>query len=354
MFANELASFFSFPCSLKNSNLCVSLPLYNYIVSSSSGHSAESLEHFEPNPALTVNDLLNWCQEVTRGYRGVRITNLTTSWRNGMAFCAIIHHFRPDLIDFSSLRPVDVVDNCQKAFAVAERLGVPALINPDDMNTMSVPDKLSVMTYLYELRSYFTNAAQQQQQRTPNARKSLNFTDVVDEIGNSRASMEVQEKCLDLFTRLDDIEGTAFSPKLDVAGADGGKKSTLSTSTVAQLLDGYKLLTSKLISSSKNEQNEDNVSKSGSSSSSSSLNKLMTRKQLMNPFDSDSDDEGDSSIKYDSKGEFGLQKIFLIFNQKLILMSQREHFHEQQQQERKSAHSQAFALRLTRWRQRHL
>lgn len=40
--------------------------------------------------------LLSWCQEVTAGYRGIRITNFTTAWRNGLAFCAILHHFHPD------------------------------------------------------------------------------------------------------------------------------------------------------------------------------------------------------------------------------------------------------------------
>lgn len=44
-------------------------------------------------------DLLEWCKEVTQSYPGVKVTNLTTSWRNGLAFCAIIHHFRPDLIE---------------------------------------------------------------------------------------------------------------------------------------------------------------------------------------------------------------------------------------------------------------
>ena len=43
-------------------------------------------------------DLLSWCQCMTKGYKGVKITNMTTSWRNGLAFAAIIHHFRPDLM----------------------------------------------------------------------------------------------------------------------------------------------------------------------------------------------------------------------------------------------------------------
>lgn len=43
-------------------------------------------------------DLLEWCKEMTKDYQGVKVTNLTTSWRNGMAFCAIIHRFRPDLM----------------------------------------------------------------------------------------------------------------------------------------------------------------------------------------------------------------------------------------------------------------
>jgi len=61
-----------------------------------------------------------WCQRVTQGYPGVKIINMTESWRDGLGFCAIIHRFRPDLIDFSSLNPGQTESNCQLAFSVAE------------------------------------------------------------------------------------------------------------------------------------------------------------------------------------------------------------------------------------------
>ncbi|XP_076171779.1 eps15 homology domain containing protein-binding protein 1 isoform X2 [Ptiloglossa arizonensis] len=101
-------------------------------------------------------DLLEWCKEVTKDYSGVKVTNLTTSWRNGMAFCAIIHHFIPDLIDIDSLLPHDVKGNCKKAFDAGEVLGIPRVIEPADMDILTVPDKLAVMTYLYQLRAHFT------------------------------------------------------------------------------------------------------------------------------------------------------------------------------------------------------
>ncbi|XP_076639680.1 eps15 homology domain containing protein-binding protein 1 isoform X4 [Colletes latitarsis] len=101
-------------------------------------------------------DLLEWCKDVTKDYSGVKVTNLTTSWRNGMAFCSIIHHFRPDLIDIDSLLPHDVKGNCKKAFDAGEALGIPRVIEPADMDILTVPDKLAVMTYLYQLRAHFT------------------------------------------------------------------------------------------------------------------------------------------------------------------------------------------------------
>nr|XP_006820247.1 PREDICTED: EH domain-binding protein 1-like [Saccoglossus kowalevskii] len=120
----------------------------------SPGNSPKSGKKITP-----AQELLEWCKEVTKGYRGVRVTNLTTSWRNGLAFCAVVHHYRPDLIDFASLSPHDIKGNNKKAFNSAAKLGVPKLIDPSSMVLLSVPDKLSVMTYLFQLRTHFLGQA---------------------------------------------------------------------------------------------------------------------------------------------------------------------------------------------------
>ncbi|XP_078516853.1 EH domain-binding protein 1-like protein 1 isoform X5 [Lissotriton helveticus] len=104
----------------------------------------------------TSNSLLQWCREVTKGYRGVRITNFTTSWRNGLAFCAILHHFHPDKINYDSLDPLDIKLNNKKAFDGFALLGISRLLDPSDMVFLSVPDKLIVMTYLCQIRAFFT------------------------------------------------------------------------------------------------------------------------------------------------------------------------------------------------------
>ncbi|XP_070066511.1 EH domain-binding protein 1 isoform X4 [Drosophila virilis] len=117
-------------------------------------------------------DLLEWCKEVTKDYPNVKVTNLTTSWRNGMAFCAIIHHFMPRLIDMSKLSAHDVVGNCRIAFDAAETLGIPRVIEPRDMNLLTVPDKLAVMTYLHQLRAHFTGKQLQIEQIGPTSDES--------------------------------------------------------------------------------------------------------------------------------------------------------------------------------------
>ncbi|CAB1460912.1 unnamed protein product [Pleuronectes platessa] len=101
--------------------------------------------------------LLQWCQDITSQYRGVKVTNFSTSWRNGLAFCALLHHFHPDKIDFDQLKPHDIKLNNKKAFDGFEALGISRLLEPSDMVLLAVPDRLIVMTYLSQIRSHFTN-----------------------------------------------------------------------------------------------------------------------------------------------------------------------------------------------------
>ncbi|XP_017276862.1 EH domain-binding protein 1 isoform X16 [Kryptolebias marmoratus] len=101
--------------------------------------------------------LLQWCQSIANKYNGVKVTNFSTSWRNGLAFCAILHHFHPDKINFDQLEPHEIKLNNKKAFDGFESLGVSRLLEPSDMVLLSVPDRLIVMTYLSQIRSHFTN-----------------------------------------------------------------------------------------------------------------------------------------------------------------------------------------------------
>ncbi|XP_074929311.1 EH domain-binding protein 1-like protein 1 isoform X4 [Chelonoidis abingdonii] len=109
-----------------------------------------------PGLVSCSQSLLEWCQNVTAGYRGVRVTNFTTSWRNGLAFCAILHHFHPEKINYETLDPLAIKENNKLAYDGFASLGISRVLELADMVFLTVPDKLIVMTYLCQIRAFFT------------------------------------------------------------------------------------------------------------------------------------------------------------------------------------------------------
>uniref|UniRef100_A0A8D3AGB7 F-actin monooxygenase n=1 Tax=Scophthalmus maximus TaxID=52904 RepID=A0A8D3AGB7_SCOMX len=100
--------------------------------------------------------LLNWCQRQTEGYRNVKVTDLTMSWKSGLALCALIHRYRPDLIDFDSLDERDQEKNNQLGFDVAEKeFCISPCMTGKEMSSVVEPDKLSMVMYLSQFYEMF-------------------------------------------------------------------------------------------------------------------------------------------------------------------------------------------------------
>uniref|UniRef100_A0A8C1V1E4 Molecule interacting with CasL protein 1 n=1 Tax=Cyprinus carpio TaxID=7962 RepID=A0A8C1V1E4_CYPCA len=111
--------------------------------------SAESLRRLE--------DLLSWCQKNTAGYKHVKVKDLSESWRSGMALCALIHNFRPELINLSSLDEYNITRNNKLAFDLMEReFGITPVMRASEMITCEKIDQLSMVVYLTQIRNALT------------------------------------------------------------------------------------------------------------------------------------------------------------------------------------------------------
>ncbi|KAK1892610.1 Smoothelin [Dissostichus eleginoides] len=104
-----------------------------------------------PNANSIKQMLLDWCRAKTRSYEHVDIQNFSSSWSNGMAFCALVHNFFPESFEYESLSPSNRRQNFEVAFNTAEKMvDCPQLLDVDDMVKMREPDWKCVYTYLQE------------------------------------------------------------------------------------------------------------------------------------------------------------------------------------------------------------
>ncbi|XP_058805980.1 EH domain-binding protein 1 isoform X3 [Phymastichus coffea] len=290
--------------------------------------SLRPLDLKKPNPSgqrmrdvTPGQDLLEWCKEVTKDYQGVKVTNLTTSWRNGMAFCAVIHHFRPDLIDIDALLPHDVKGNCKKAFDAGEALGIPRVIEPADMDILTVPDKLAVMTYLYQLRAHFTGHELEVHQIGKTTDESSymigrfntdNESDVsVQLFGQEIINLRKKEitdhrnNKNDANRRKEDMESLRNKLHLSLSmdhqdEAFNKEKSPSSVKEVKdKILASSKSILGKVLSPTKDKfTKEHSITRDKSKSPTPQPRPiLMTRRQLTDPFGSDDEDENTQVVE---------------------------------------------------------
>jgi len=105
---------------------------------------------------LTGQDaLLAWIKRITQGYDGVNVLNFTTSFKDGLVFCALVHAFYPEEFVYGDLDPNDHLKNLQLSFDIAEKHNVVPLLEAEDIIMLPKPDKMSIITYVSQFYHAF-------------------------------------------------------------------------------------------------------------------------------------------------------------------------------------------------------
>ncbi|KAM8899941.1 cytospin-B isoform 2-T3 [Spinachia spinachia] len=126
------------------------------------GNSKLSVERKDPLAALAReyggskrNALLKWCQKKTEGYPDIDVTNFSSSWSDGLAFCAILHTYLPAHIPYQELMSQDKDRNLTLAFQAAESIGIKTSLDMEELMKTDRPDWQSVMLYVSQIYKYF-------------------------------------------------------------------------------------------------------------------------------------------------------------------------------------------------------
>ncbi|XP_040005784.1 cytospin-B isoform X2 [Xiphias gladius] len=126
------------------------------------GNSKLSVERKDPLAALAReyggskrNALLKWCQKKTEGYPNIDVTNFSSSWSDGLAFCALLHTYLPAHIPYQELISQDKVRNLTLAFQAAESIGINPSLDIEELMKTDRPDWQSVMQYVSQIYKYF-------------------------------------------------------------------------------------------------------------------------------------------------------------------------------------------------------
>jgi len=114
------------------------------------------IEEISVEEATARDALLLWCKKNTQGYEDVNVTNFTTSWSSGLAFCALINHFRPELLDYNALDRANEPNNCNQAFDACRKLGITVFLDVEDLVGVT-PDDKSIVTQVAEFFHFFAS-----------------------------------------------------------------------------------------------------------------------------------------------------------------------------------------------------